>query len=98
MQFNEYLGYDGAADKKLKELGNELVSQLQKLFPDDETWKLFGNPTGVIKAAVGFLPIGDGLGNVSDADIKAAIPRVTGMSQLVKALLDARDSQAGRKS
>ena len=77
---------DPEADAHLKEIGNQLVNQLIKRFlrlNAKDTMGAFAQATKLAKAAVGFLPIGDGPDKMPDYQIAAAIPRVEAILAII---------------
>lgn len=79
------IGYDMEADMALKKAGNRLHEALM-IRSGLEGWKAFGFSTGVLTEALGYVPFGDGPNTLSDAETRAAIPRVEGMLAIVEAL------------
>jgi hypothetical protein len=78
--------YDKEADARLKAIGYELINQLRDQFRQltaTDTMTALGQAMDLAKAAVGFLPIGDGPNKMSDEEIAAAIRRVDAILAII---------------
>lgn len=77
--------YDPIADRRVKQLGNRLLTVTKRL-TGRSGMDAHGDAVAIMIRANGFEPSGSGPNRVSDARIRAAIPRVTGMLDLAQAL------------
>lgn len=76
--------YDQVADLRLKRLGNRLLDVTKRL-TGKSGMDAHGDAVAIMTRANGFEPSGSGPNRVSDARVRAAIPRVNGMLALARA-------------